>query len=367
MAHITKDRVKQTTQTTGTGTYTFDAAIPQGYVDFLTAIGAANTCYYCATAGNSWEVGLGTVSGNTLARTVIRSSNADALVVWGTGVKDVFNVAPADVLGMLRVSGTNQSIVITGGANTITLAPATGSTIQGGLTVTGTTALPAGTTAGGSVVVVSTRQVLAGAGLTGGGDLSADRTLLLDTGSSRNVDHSAVSVIAGTGLTGGGTIAADRTLNVGAGDGISVAADAVAVDATVVRTTGNQTIAGIKTFSSSPVVPTPVAGTDAANKTYVDSGASGTYGGYVDSNALAEVLPASWTAVRNSLGNYTVSFPALASANYAVVCNQENTATPSRINASITARSTTAFTVVWWSHTDGAYADVNFLFILKLI
>ena len=61
------------------------------------------------------------------------------------------------------------------------------------------------------------------------------------------------SVVAGNGLTGGGQLNANRTVNVGAGDGISVAADAVAVNNTVVRTTGNQTIAGTKTFSSTIV------------------------------------------------------------------------------------------------------------------
>jgi hypothetical protein len=55
-------------------------------------------------------------------------------------------------------------------------------------------------------------------------------------------------VTAGNGLTGGGTTGS-LTLNVGAGDGISVSADSIAVDGTVVRTTGTQSIAGIKTFS----------------------------------------------------------------------------------------------------------------------
>lgn len=41
-------------------------------------------------------------------------------------------------------------------------------------------------------------------------------------------------------------------------------------DSAVVHTTGNETVAGIKTFSSSPVVPTPTLGTQSANKTYVD-------------------------------------------------------------------------------------------------
>lgn len=55
---------------------------------------------------------------------------------------------------------------------------------------------------------------------------------------NEHIDHTTVTITAGSGLTGGGDISATRTINVGAGDGISVAADAVAVDATVLRTTG---------------------------------------------------------------------------------------------------------------------------------
>lgn len=47
--------------------------------------------------------------------------------------------------------------------------------------------------------------------------------------------------------------------------------DLKANDNAVVKLTGNQTIAGTKTFSSSPVVPTPTNATDAVNKTYVDT------------------------------------------------------------------------------------------------
>ena len=39
----------------------------------------------------------------------------------------------------------------------------------------------------------------------------------------------------------------------------------------VVNTEGNQTIAGIKTFSSSPIVPIPTTGAQSANKDYVDT------------------------------------------------------------------------------------------------
>ena len=67
------------------------------------------------------------------------------------------------------------------------------------------------------------------------------------TGSSAEGDITAV--VAANGLTGGAT-SGSASLSVGQGDGISVAADAVAVDSTVIRTTGNQTLGGTKTFSS---------------------------------------------------------------------------------------------------------------------
>jgi hypothetical protein len=41
-------------------------------------------------------------------------------------------------------------------------------------------------------------------------------------------------------------------------------------DSAVVHNTGNENVGGVKTFTSSPIVPTPSSGTQAANKTYVD-------------------------------------------------------------------------------------------------
>jgi hypothetical protein len=45
-------------------------------------------------------------------------------------------------------------------------------------------------------------------------------------------------------------------------------------DGTFVSASGDQTVSGVKTFSSSPIVPTPGSNTQAANKLYVDSVAS---------------------------------------------------------------------------------------------
>lgn len=76
-----------------------------------------------------------------------------------------------------------------------------------------------------STVVRTTRTVSAGDGLSGGGDLSANRSFAVDS----TVVRTTRNLVAGSGLTGGGTLASDRTFNVGAGDGIAVAADSVAV------------------------------------------------------------------------------------------------------------------------------------------
>jgi len=90
MALIFADRVKETTTTTGTGSYTLDGSVI-GHQTFFEGIGDANTCYYSITNGVDWEVGIGTVSAGALARTTIHaSSNGDAAVNWSSGVKNIF-------------------------------------------------------------------------------------------------------------------------------------------------------------------------------------------------------------------------------------------------------------------------------------
>ena len=98
MTLILKDRVLETTTTTGTGLVTLSGAVV-GFQTFSGSIGNGNTTYYTIVNDTSgeWEVGLGTVSAGTLSRdTVYESSNSNALVNFGAGTKNVFCDYPAD-------------------------------------------------------------------------------------------------------------------------------------------------------------------------------------------------------------------------------------------------------------------------------
>lgn len=97
MALVLKDRVKETTTTVSTGTYTLAGAVT-GYQSF-SVVGDGNTTYYTVTDGTNWEVGIGTytASGTTLSRdTILASSNSGNAVSWGAGSKDVFLTYPAE-------------------------------------------------------------------------------------------------------------------------------------------------------------------------------------------------------------------------------------------------------------------------------
>ena len=109
MPLVVKDRVKVTSTTTGTGTFTLGSAAA-GFQDF-SVIGNGNQTYYTITDGTDWEVGIGTYtsSGTTLSRDVIlESSNSGSAVDWGAGDKDVFVTYPAEKSVDIARSFTNS-------------------------------------------------------------------------------------------------------------------------------------------------------------------------------------------------------------------------------------------------------------------
>ena len=98
MALAIKDRVKETSTTTGTGTYTLGGAVT-GFETFTANLSNADTTYYACTDNTDFEVGIGTFtsSGTTLARTtILASSNSNSAVNWSSGTRTIFMTYPAD-------------------------------------------------------------------------------------------------------------------------------------------------------------------------------------------------------------------------------------------------------------------------------
>ena len=248
MAFAVNDRIKETSTTTGTSTFSLDGAVP-GFETFSSAIGNSNTTYYTIQNQNvptEFEVGLGTVGAGTLARTtVISSSNSDSAVNFSAGTKDVFVTLPASKAVMLDASGNiiaNNGSALTA-LNASNLAsgtvpdarfPATLPALNG----SALTALNASNIASGTVAnarLDAQLQDVAGLATTGGKIIQGNGsnfvlsayTLPTSDGSSNQVlttnGSGAVSfesptvgditaVTAGTNLSGGGT-AGDVTIN----------------------------------------------------------------------------------------------------------------------------------------------------------
>jgi hypothetical protein len=265
MAFVIKDRVKETTTTTGTGTVTLLGAV-SGFEAF-SSIGNTNTTYYAIVhqSANEWEVGIGTytLSGTTLARTtVLSSTNSDAAVDFAAGTKDVFVTYPADKAVYVSASPAFIDVSV-GGALTGVSAAFTNHVSVNSLAVVGATSI------GGALSGVSatfsnhvSANTLAVVGITSiGGSL---------VGTSATFgDHVSVSSFTATGHVSASTFAATGIVSVGGslvgtsatfGDHVSVSSMAV---------TGNVTASN---FYGGGANLTGVQATSAALATNVSGG-----------------------------------------------------------------------------------------------
>jgi hypothetical protein len=129
MALVVKDRIKETTSTTGTGTLTLAGAVSK--FQSFSVVGDGNTTYYAIESGNGtdWEVGVGTytASGTTLSRdTILESSNAGSAINL-SGTSTVFCTYPAE----RSVNTEDIGVSIEAYDATILKSADIGSTVQG--------------------------------------------------------------------------------------------------------------------------------------------------------------------------------------------------------------------------------------------
>jgi hypothetical protein len=116
MARVYADRVKDTSQTTGTGSLTLDGSPPGGMQSAAAGVGVGNTSDWCAvdTSSGAWEVFEGTLSdATTLTRGALLSSSTGSRVSFAAGEKEVFCVSPAfevqaRTLRVVPVTGTTH-------------------------------------------------------------------------------------------------------------------------------------------------------------------------------------------------------------------------------------------------------------------
>ena len=149
MALILKDRVKESSSSSGTGSITLGGAFP-GYQTFNAAVATGSTVYYtihnlAAGFDTEWEVGLGTfTSPATLARTtVLSSSNSGSAVNFTAGANglEVFITQPAEeavylnnATGLVEIGGNGTNTVSFTNINTTNLTATTVTLTNGTLT-----------------------------------------------------------------------------------------------------------------------------------------------------------------------------------------------------------------------------------------
>ena len=130
MALVIKDRIKETSTTTGTGDISLGGTSAT-FNTFASCMSNSDTTYYAivhtATGIDEWEVGLGTYnsSTNALARTtVLAGSNGTSAVNFSAGDKSIFITFPSDasagrtILGLGTAATTAASAYATAAQGT---------------------------------------------------------------------------------------------------------------------------------------------------------------------------------------------------------------------------------------------------------
>jgi hypothetical protein len=295
VAFVLQDRVKETTATTGLGTFTLDGT-STGFVPF-SVIGNGNETYYTAvdSATGDWEVGIGTYNVGTLTRdTVLASSNSGNKVPFAAGSKDVFVAYPAEKAVTLDTAqtlsnktlsnanlGTPTAIVLTNGTGlplttgvTGTLPVGNGGTGANSLTgyvkasgtsaFTAVAAIPAGDITGlGTMATQNANNVAITGGAINGTTIGATSPT---TGIFTNVTATGASIAS---LTGAVAIMTDVTAT------NLVAAAASITSANILAGTINNTTIGATTPTTGKFTEVDVDNLNLNNNTISSTNTNG--------------------------------------------------------------------------------------------
>ena len=227
MALVIKDRVKETSTTTGTSNLNLAGAV-SGFQSFVSGIGDTNTVYYALidANGTAWEIGLGTVgdaSPDTLSRAdsdVIASTNSNNRINLSSGTHTVFATYPAGKAVYLDASGNlSHTVALTTDTSGNYVATITGGT---GITSTGATS---------------------GEGIAHSLSVDASQTQITAIGTIATGTWEATDIAIAHGGTGASTASAART-NLG----VAIGSDVQAYDADLA------TIAGLSSADGNFIV-----------------------------------------------------------------------------------------------------------------
>ena len=199
MPLVLKDRVRETTTTTGTGAITLAGPF-SGFQPFST-IGNGNTTFYAISDPNTgaWEVGIGTytLSGNTLSRdTVLESSNSGSLVNFAAGTKDAILTQPAE--RAVYVDGT--SVAAPGATVPNSLLANSSITINGNSVSLG----------GSTTVTAATPNALTLGSYLSGGSFNGSAAVTTNVNAASTNTTGAIVARDGSGNFAAGAITATR-------------------------------------------------------------------------------------------------------------------------------------------------------------
>ena len=188
-----------------------------------------------------------TTSGTlTLGGLLATGSGGTGLTSYTAG--DILYASNSSTLAKLGIGSAGQVLKVNSGL------PSWQADSNSGGTVTSiTNAADSGT--GSAITTSGTFTYSGGTNIT---TSVSGTTVTINTSATTNTG-TVTSIATGNGISGG-TITTSGTLTVSGGDGLNQTSTGLEVDNTVVRTSGAQTLAGVKTFSALPTIPLTPSG-----------------------------------------------------------------------------------------------------------